>query len=262
MPDRSLGDVQRALAPEQAVVALNQFEDELAVWVIRARPDRRRDAADHPARRADAGGAPAGRDLARRRQTGGQPRPVQRDSSADRDPAAGCVTARRRARCDLRGRAFAALWDSARQRFLVEDVTLSLAPSVGAFVTGLAAAPANARVDEPMILGGPDRRDPPRTPSPPLYPAPTLVTGSVGHARSTVRRRRRRTRVVHLSVADRAETRRTRCCRASSLADERGRRHSGESAGAGNRRPVDVAYQPGRASTKSKRPARIEARAR
>jgi CHAT domain-containing protein len=50
--------------------------------------------------------------------------------------------------------AFAALWDSARQRFLVEEVTLSMAPSVNAYVLSASTAHANTRFRNPLFFGG------------------------------------------------------------------------------------------------------------
>ncbi len=50
----SLADVQASLNPSDAIVALNQFEDELAIWVIRAEFGDRHHTAARPSR----GGSP------------------------------------------------------------------------------------------------------------------------------------------------------------------------------------------------------------
>ena len=102
---------------------------------------------------------------------------------------------------------------------------MSLAPSVGAFVTSLEAAPANARINGPMIVGGPDQgADADAIAA--LYPAPTLVTGSSA-TRSRLFAEAPSHSVVHLSVATGRNVAYPLLSRVL-LADERGRRHSGK----------------------------------
>jgi CHAT domain-containing protein/tetratricopeptide (TPR) repeat protein len=224
-PDRSLSDVQRALRPEQAVVALSQFENELAVWVIRrdktdvvTRPITRLDAQRLVARQQD--------EISRETQnpvaSGELYNEILRPVSAYLRGASRLVVVPDATYEDT---AFAALWDGSRRRFLVEDVTLSLAPSVSAFVTAVEAAPGNARVDEPMILGGPDRAADADAIAA-LYPAPTLVTGSSA-TRTRLFSEAPGHSVVHLSVATARNTAYPLLSRVL-LADERGRRHSGD----------------------------------
>ena len=67
----SLAAVQSALAPDEAILALNQFDDELAVWVIQLARRRRHDAPNVSPDIAATDRAPAARDLElrpRRRQ--------------------------------------------------------------------------------------------------------------------------------------------------------------------------------------------------
>ncbi|MDO8678685.1 MAG: CHAT domain-containing protein [Acidobacteriota bacterium] len=225
MPERSLGDVQRALAPEQAVVALSQFDDELAVWVIRhdktdvlMRPISRLDAQKLVARQQaeiwHGSETPvAGRDLYNEIL-----RPIGiRLRGASRLVIVPDAT--------YEDAAFAALWDGSRQRFLVEDVTLSLAPSVGALVTALQATPAIARAGRPMIMGGPDRTADADAIAA-LYPEPTLVTGSSA-TRTRLFSEAPGHSVVHLSVATARNASYPLLSRVR-LVDERGRRHSGD----------------------------------
>ena len=222
--DRSLTSVQRSLRPEQAVIALSQFDDELAVWVIRRdqtevvmRPLTRRDAERLVARQQD-------------EITHGAESPV-----ASRDlyneilrPVAPYLRGASRLvivpDATYEDTAFAALWDSSRRRFRIEDVTLSLAPSVGAFVTAAEAAPANAAAGGAMILGGPDRSGDADAIAA-LYPSPTLVTGSSA-TRARLFAEAPGHSVLHLSVATGRNAAYPLLSRVL-LADEGGRRHSG-----------------------------------
>jgi CHAT domain-containing protein/tetratricopeptide (TPR) repeat protein len=225
MPERSLGDVQRALAPEHAVVALSQFDNELAVWVIRRdqtdvvmRPITRLDAQRLVARQQDEIWHGSDKPVASRDLYNEILRPIgARLQGASRLVIIPDAT--------YEDAAFASLWDSSRRRFLVEDVTLSLAPSVGALVTALAAAPSNTRVNEPMVLGGPDQTADADAIAA-LYPAPTLVTGSSA-TRTRLLAEAPGHSVVHLSVATARNAAYPLLSRVL-LADERGRRHSGD----------------------------------
>ena len=224
MPERSLADVQRALAPEQAVVALSQFDNELAIWVIRhgktevvTRPINRLDAQRLVARQQSEIWLGSGKPVASRDLYNEILRPI----AAQLQGASRLVVVPDATYQDA---AFAAMWDASRRRFLVEDVTLSLSPSVGALVTALEAAPANARVGEPLILGGPDRvADADAIAA--LYSAPTLVTGPSA-TRTRLFSEAPAHSVVHLSVATVKNAAYPLLSRVM-LADERGRRHSG-----------------------------------
>ena len=207
------------------MIALSQFENELAVWVIRrdktvvvTRPITRLDAQRLVARQQDEISHETQNPVASRDLYNEILRPVSAYlSGASRLIVVPDAT--------YEETAFAALWDGSRRRFLVEDVTLSLAPSVDAFVTSLEAAPVNARVDEPMILGGPDRSADADAIAA-LYPAPTLVTGSSA-TRTRLFSEAPVHSVVHLSVATARNAAYPLLSRVL-LADERGRRHSGD----------------------------------
>lgn len=154
--NRSLPDVQRALEPNEAIVALNQFEDSLAVWVIRRG-------------RATVERRPVSRQEARRLVS------RQRDEirlAASRPEAGGKLFEAivRPVAKDLRGvtrlivvpdapyydASFAALWDPSRERFLIEDVTLTLATSAASIVWGRQQASAAPGSAAPLVLGSAD----------------------------------------------------------------------------------------------------------
>lgn len=130
---RSLREVQSSLAAREAIVALNQFDDELAVWVIRAsgtevitRPLSRRQAQQLVARHQDeiwqqTANAGAGALLFNEilRPIASQLRGASRlivvpDSTYDQT-------------------SFAALQNPSSRHFLIEDMTLRVSPSANAF---------------------------------------------------------------------------------------------------------------------------------
>ena len=151
---RPLGEIERAVEPGEAILALSQFDDELAVWLIRhdgttviTRPITRSDAARLIARQRDeirsesttpdAGGALFNELV---KPLAGKLRGISR-----------LVVVPDAAFQDV---AFAALWDSSRRRFLVEDVTLSAAASASAFVMSIQGPRLAQGV--PLVLGGLD----------------------------------------------------------------------------------------------------------
>jgi CHAT domain-containing protein len=152
----SLSDVQRALGAGEAIVALNQFEDSLAVWAIR----RNRVAVERRAisRRE------ARRLVGRQRD---EIRLAARRPDAGAELFAGII---RPVAENLRGAtrlivvpdapyheaSFAAFWDPSSQRFLVEDVTLTLATSASSIVWGSRQPPRAAGLVDPLVLGSAD----------------------------------------------------------------------------------------------------------
>ena len=231
---RSLTDVQQSIAGKEAVLALNQFDDELAVWVIRrdraeviTRPLTRRDAQRLVARQQDeiwheASVPSAGRDLYNE---------LIRPLSAQLNGVSRLVVVPDTTYQDA---AFAALWDSSRRRFLVEDVTLSLAPSVGAYAGAAARA---SDVGQPLILGGPDgNSDANARAVASVYPASHLVTGTSATGSRFFADAPGRA-VVHVSARTASNTAYPLLSRVV-LADEPGRRHSGAILGR------DIAAQP------------------
>ncbi len=154
-PGRTLADVEQSLLPGEAVVALNQLDNELAVWLIRqghtqvvVRPLSRLDARRLVARQADeirheASVPHAGADLYREIL-----RPLARE-------LAGVTRLAVVPDAVFQDASFAALWDSSKGRFLAEEVVVTTATSIG----GAAERRAGPRrVPEPtdsLIFGGP-----------------------------------------------------------------------------------------------------------
>ena len=121
--------MQQTIGPDEAILALNQFDDELAVWVIRRAGTS---VTVRALRRADA------RLIVARQQD---------EISLQASPGAGTVlydNIVRPVSSQLAGVtrlsfvpdatyqdvSFAALWDRSKSRFLVEQMTLAAAPSV------------------------------------------------------------------------------------------------------------------------------------
>jgi CHAT domain-containing protein len=150
---RTLESIQASLTDREAIVALNQFDDELALWIIRSsgteivtRQLSRANAERLVARQqneiwqqsasAEAGGALYNEIL----------RPLSnRLTSIERLVVVPDAT--------YESVAFGALWDSSSKRFLLERVAIHLAPSVNAFV---AARESIQRASDttPLVFGG------------------------------------------------------------------------------------------------------------
>ncbi len=152
--NRTLSDIERSLPAGEAIVALNQFEGELAVWVIGherttvvMRPLTRRDAQRLVARQLDeirheAVVPGAGADLFREilRPVAGDLAGVSRLSFVP-DAIYQDVS-------------FAALWDASKGRFLVEQMTVAMASSV-AGAAARRASPSTTGQTDSLIVGGP-----------------------------------------------------------------------------------------------------------
>jgi len=220
-----LAAIRAELDPDAALIALNQFEHELAVWVIR------RDTATvtmRPLSRADA-----------RQLVGRQQQEIWRQSAttvAGRELYNELV---RPVTTHLRGAtrmifvpdatyenaAFAALWDATRRRFLVEDVTVSLAPSAESFVKATTAAVAS-RSRDPLVIGGPAASASSRANAvASLYRAPTVVTGAAATSSRFLSDAPNHA-VVHV-VAETAANRTYPLLSRLILGDEPGRRYTG-----------------------------------
>jgi CHAT domain-containing protein len=146
----TLADVQRAQAPDEAIIALNQFDDEVALWVIRQNGTV---VVRQPMRRAD-----AERIVARQQDE------IRLETNAPTAGAALYDTVIRPLTNHLAGVkrvtfvpdstyrdvSFAALWDRSRDRFLVENWTLSESPTVA--LVAAASRDRAARKDSDSIL--------------------------------------------------------------------------------------------------------------
>jgi CHAT domain-containing protein len=150
---RTLPDVEATLAKNEAIIALNQFEDELAIWVIRrsgtevvTRQLSRHDAQRLIARQQteiwqEAATAEAGRVLYNEilRPLAGHLAHIDRlvvvpDSTYE-------------------SVAFTALWDASTQHFLVEKAAVNVEPSVSAFVASRAYVKTSLQT-QPLVFGG------------------------------------------------------------------------------------------------------------
>ena len=137
----SLANAQLATPDDEAIVALNQFEDELAIWVIRSngttvltRPIDRVDAQRIIARQQQEIRLEASRPLAGADLFDTIMRPLsQHLKGVTRVVFVPDAT--------YQNVSFAALWDKSNRRFLVEQLQLSMAPSV----TALAASTSDRR---------------------------------------------------------------------------------------------------------------------
>ena len=173
---RSIDDIQARLDPNEAIIALNQFENELAVWVVRRdrfevvmRPMTRLDATKLIARQQyeiwqESAVPSASRDLYNEiiRPLSAQLRGVSSIVLVP-DPAFEHVS-------------FAALFDTSRRRFLVEDVRLTLAPSAESYFSAnrTTAAATNA-----LVLEGPGEvANAPAQAIAAVYPTSSILAGT------------------------------------------------------------------------------------
>lgn len=150
----NLQAIQAALDPDEAIVALNQFETELAVWLIK------RNSIDVAMRAMSRD--TSSRLVARQQNEIWQQAAVP---GAGRELYNGIL---RPLATQLRGisrlvvvpdstfqdAAFAAFYNSEKRRYLIEDVSVRLAPSAAAFAMSASVAGRGGTVMEPLIFGG------------------------------------------------------------------------------------------------------------
>jgi CHAT domain-containing protein len=218
----ALADAERVARRDEAIVILNQFDDELAVWIVRnqgtkvvTRPIRKIDAQRLVARQQEeirlAAARPvAGADLfdAIVRPLAGDLRDVQRIVFVP-DTTYQNVS-------------FAALWDRSRERFLVETMTLSAAPSVTGLVASASGGAVAGRAGRALIIGA-DAEQVADVAG--AYQATDVVTGaSATSARFLASAPE--SAVVHLAVPTRPNTVYP-LLSSVIFSDEPGRRHSG-----------------------------------
>ncbi|MBY0497567.1 MAG: CHAT domain-containing protein [Cyanobacteria bacterium] len=225
--NRTLGEIQNALDSDEALLMLNQFDDELAVWLIRrdgtsvvTRPVTRRIAET----------------LVTRQQAEIRHEAIRPGASADlfneivrsaQDRLRGIRRLTIVPDTPYHDVAFAALWDASSRRFLIENVTLSTAPSASAHVaTASPERPTGAGRRNALVVGGPDggAEAIARTVAA-VYQSPSLLTGAAA-TRDRLFANASNRSIVHLSartVSNQAYPSLSRVV----LADEPGRRHSG-----------------------------------
>lgn len=222
----SLQDVENSLAPNEAIIALNQFDDELAIWTIRrngtevtTKPVSRQDAQRLVERQrneiaSESGDASAGRALHTIIM-----RPIAHRLSGVARVVIVPDTAYETA-------AFSALEDAATNRFLFETVTVNLAPSAGAFVAAQRAGPRAAETTT-LVFGGADddsTREARRVAA--AYQSAAVVAGENATPSKLFADLSAPRRVVHLALPMNVSTTNPLLSRAL-VADEPGLRHSG-----------------------------------
>ena len=222
---RSLADVRSSLSAGEALIALNQFENELAVWLIS------RDSLDVHTRSLTRNDA--------KRLVARQQEEIWRESLT---PAAGRelyneiirpLAPKLRAATKVvflpdatyQDAAFAALWDASRRRFLVEDKILVHAPSVETYLNTIETRRAlSSRTS--LIVGGPNdiaSADAQAVAS--VYGSPAVVTGAAATSSRFLTEAPTHA-IVHLAAETSANATHPLLSRII-LADEPGRRYSG-----------------------------------
>jgi CHAT domain-containing protein len=222
---RSLSEVRASLGAGEVVVALNQFESELAVWIIS------RDAASvqtRPLTRNDA-----------KRLIARQQEEIWRESAtsiAGKElydeivrPAASKLRLAPRVvfvpDATYQNAAFGAFWDGARRRFLVEDKILMHAPSVDSYLSA-AATHASTPSTDSLIFGGPhSSAEADAKAVAAVYGSPALVTGTSATSSRFFTEAQSRA-IVHLSAETSTSETHPLLSRIL-LADEPGRPYSG-----------------------------------
>jgi CHAT domain-containing protein len=222
---RSLADVRAGLPAGEVVVALNQFENELAVWVIsreaatvHSRPLTRNDAKRLIARQQEEIWRESGISIAGKELFDEVVRPVAAQLRlATRVVFVPDVT--------YQNAAFAALWDASRRRFLVEYTTVLHAPSVESYLLATAprgAAPSN----DSLIVGGPhDIAEADAQAVAEVYGAAAVVTGTAATGSRFFAEAQDRA-IVHVAAETSMSETHPLLSRIL-LADEPGRRYSG-----------------------------------
>jgi CHAT domain-containing protein len=212
--------VQRSLAANEAILALNQFDEELAIWTIThtgttvsmrqlAREDARRLVARHQEEirlevsRPDAGG-------------------VLFDSIVR--PAAAALGGATRVAfvpdATFADVSFAALWDKRRSRYLVENHTVTIAPTVSVVAT--VRQDAAGDTDRVLILGADEKVSAAVASS---YAEPAVVTGAAA-TRNRFLQDAPTSAIVHIAVPATSSSAYPLLSRLV-FSDEPGRRHSG-----------------------------------
>ena len=222
---RTLSEVRAGLPAGEVVVALNQFEDELAVWLI-----SRNAASVHmrPLTRNDA-----------KRLVAHQQEEIWRESLTTvagtalyneilRPLASKLHSAPRVVfvpDATYQNAAFAALWDASRRRFLVEDKVVMHAPSVESYLIA-ASTRSSTPANDSLIVGGPhDAAQADAKAIAAVYSSPAVVTGQAATSSRFFTEAQGRA-IVHLAAETSASETHPLLSRIL-LADEPGRRYSG-----------------------------------
>jgi tetratricopeptide (TPR) repeat protein len=220
----SLAEAQRLTRPDEAFVLLNQFDDELAVWVIR------HDGVNvtiHPIDRVDA------RLLVARQQE-------EIRLAASRPVAGGALfdALVRPLRAHLHGvtritvvpdatyqdMSVAALWDRSRSHYLIEDFQVTILPSISALRASAIDRPAAKPAGSALIMAS-NRQDNTAASVANAYEHAILVSGADA-TRARFEAGAAASEVVHLAVATQSSTAYPSLSHVL-LHDEPGRKYSG-----------------------------------
>jgi CHAT domain-containing protein/tetratricopeptide (TPR) repeat protein len=221
---RALDELQARLAESETVVALNQFEEELAIWVISrhssgvtVRPLTRRDAAMLVARQQEEIWRETDQPVAGRDLYNEIIRPIaSKLRNTERLVFVPDAT--------YQHASFAALWDVSRKRFLVEDILLAQAPSVESYVMTPAGNAGIAR--DSFVAGGPqDSATAEAMAIAAIYGTPAIVTGTDATSSRVLANVPGRS-IVHLAAETSSNDTHPLLSRMI-LADEPGRQYSG-----------------------------------
>jgi CHAT domain-containing protein/tetratricopeptide (TPR) repeat protein len=220
---QSLAAAQAAALPNEAIVALNQLEDELVVWIIRRDGSR---VATHPLRRTDARRLVAHQHEEHRLALASPSASAALYDSIVR-PVAPLLEGATRIifvpDATFRDVGFAALWDRSRNRFLVEDAVVSTVPLVSTVASAGGRGRRTAAGEKAFVIAA-DAADPAAVAIGGWYQAP--VVPASGATRTTFLTQAGDSDVVHLAVQTHANPIDPLLSRVM-LGDEPGRRHSG-----------------------------------
>jgi CHAT domain-containing protein len=221
---RTLSEIQSSLSDTEAIVALNQFDSELAVWIIRSTGTR---ALLRPLSRVDAGL------LVSRQQNEIWQQSVRASGSRDlyneilrpaRQMLSGVSKIVFVPDATYENVAFSTLWDSTTQRFLIENVLVSTAPSANAYVAVRNAGHSGSS-DLLVFGGGPPRAIDEANAIANAAPTASLVSGD-GATRSRLFAGIAGHSLVHIAAPVSVSGQNPLLSRLQ-VADEPGTRHSG-----------------------------------
>jgi len=221
-PVRTLAEAEASVAANDAVVALNQFDDELAIWVVRRTGTSvfTRQLTRHDSQRLVA------RQQEEIRHEAAQPSASEALYAELLRPVATQLAGASRivfvTDTPFDAASFPALWDRSRNQFLIERVRVSLAPSVSAVAAAQALTPA--ATGDALFLGGPDA-DAGIEAVAIAYDNPAVLTGAAATRGGLLKAMRERT-VIHLAARTSPNVQYPLLSRVL-LADEPGRRYSG-----------------------------------
>jgi CHAT domain-containing protein len=223
-PLRSLGEVEQGLDPREAIVALSQFDDELAVWLIRregtivlSRPMTRQNARRLVERQQDE----IQHEAARPGASAQLYNEILRPLATKLEGVSRLVVV---PDASYENVAFSALWNAHKGRFLVEERALRVSSTVSAVSTRTTERPAG--INDVLIVAGPDGEpDAQLRNIAATYRSSDVLTGASATGARMFAETPRST-IVHLAART-SNNRAYPLLSRIKLADEPGRPHSG-----------------------------------